>query len=604
MNSEEFLNTFKQLFSDKLNRRINPSIITKEIAENIYYLELCTDSYKIMKKEFKNYLKNSNLHELNLRDVVMYFTSLHSNLNSFFLESRILCEEINECIFMEKDVLQKRDFLRIYFFKRLRDKIYELEEQIITNMLKIIKQKTEVNLMNDVLSFLKEFKVYNYFFGKLSKKNVQILRKENFFQKINKEKKICVIYNTLRREKKRFLIQKFYRKMEGDFLKKYFKFDVEDLFSFKKKSLEKFFKLVEKSKRNEEFYKKLNDFLEIAVNFDEFCYFILKIKNFKEVVDGLHLNDKFKNEVVNEISNSLEKFILTHEKSFINELAESIREKDLDYLKIVTIFFKYCTDKEEFGDLLGEVFGDLLLSLKTEKLEKFLSICDEEKIGKNCIFKLENMLIEIQTKKMCKKSEITTISSVFWPKFRNDFLDFPELENIKSKFLVEEKRKNPKIKYEFNDIISLCEIFFNGSKLTLTLIQYKIMLIINETDMTYQQLKSYFNTEFFDENFRLLIENKVILETDGLLTLTSNPIDSLVIPSSFPRIDLEKQECQEKTSYLLIDAKVMSIMKKEKRMKEQTLRRKIKENKLEERVDLLVEKGYLKRADGEIIYNP
>ncbi|KCZ75421.1 hypothetical protein H311_03603, partial [Anncaliia algerae PRA109] len=456
------INHLKRIFKDKLNNKQHPSILTKEISENICILGLSVETYKPIVRSFSKYLNNKNLATLSLEEIISYFNGLNERINLFFSESKILMNEINDELFLLKEVFVKKEFIQVKLKKKISLKIKSLEENIIKNMLKMIKQKTKAELINQMLIFFKKFNVFSYFFKRLSKKTIQMLRKENLSKKLSKEKKVRTIWKILRREKQRIFMKSFFKKVEKAFLKKYLKLTTEDLFSFKDKNLKILLKLIIKSKKSEEFLAKISQFIEKdSISFEEFSIATIKLQQIKRFIKQIKMNEAKRNDFATKIEEFMEKFILKNESVHFKEFSDSAKIKE-NFI-FAGIFLRFTSEAEQFINLIKEAFSDELLNNQLEGAQEFIKSCKEEEVGNNLIYKLECMVNEVLSKKICGRSEITTISSIFWPKFENYEFDFPELQKIKSKFFLEEQKKDSKLKYEFNDLISLCEVDFNGS---------------------------------------------------------------------------------------------------------------------------------------------
>lgn len=288
------------------------------------------------------------------------------------------------------------------------------------------------------------------------------------------------------------------------------------------------------------------------------------------------------------------------------------RHSALELCKSLVMVLKFASKKEVFDTHLRARAADFLLRNDPAFPKDFLQCSKSAGIGSNWIYKLETMCEEAETRIMASAGEILYVRSCFWPKYKSCNLGIPELESIKKKFIKEERRKNPRVAIHFVDTVSLCEISIHGRALVVTLVQYRILSLVAENTKTMQELEALVCFENFAEHYEPLLRCRLLVNVDGYLALTSqSSFDTDCLPTCFGRqvesraqahngdTDSEKRGC-------VLDCEIMSTLKREKRTKETVLCRRLRArlDLFTLRVNMLIEKTYLKREGCDLVYIP
>lgn len=284
----------------------------------------------------------------------------------------------------------------------------------------------------------------------------------------------------------------------------------------------------------------------------------------------------------------------------------------LELCRSLATVLKFASKKEVFDSLLRARAADFLLRNDSAFPRDFLQCSRSAGIGSNWTYKLEVMCEEAETRIMASAGEILYVRSCFWPRYKSCSLGIPELESIKRKFAKEERRKNPRVAIKFVDAVSLCEVSVGGRALVVTLVQYRILSLVAEERRTRQELEALVCFENFAEHYEPLLRCRLLVKVGGRLSLSlQSNFDTDCLPASFGKQDEQRAQAHggdtdaEKRGAAL-DCEIMSILKREKRTKEAVLCRRLRARLdfFTLRVNLLAEKAYLKREDGDLVYIP
>lgn len=284
----------------------------------------------------------------------------------------------------------------------------------------------------------------------------------------------------------------------------------------------------------------------------------------------------------------------------------------LELCRSLATVLKFASKKEAFDSLLRARAADFLLRNDPAFPIDFLQCSRSVGIGSNWSYKLETMCEEAETRTIASAGEILYVRSCFWPRYKSCNLGIPELESIKKKFIKEERRKNPRVAISFVDTVSLCEVSVGGKVLVVTLVQYRILSLVAEERRTIQELEALVRFENFAEHYEPLLRCRMLVKVGGRLALPSqSSFDTDCLPAGFGKQD--EQRAQARGGYTdaekrggILDCEIMSILKREKRTKEAALCRRLR-TRLDfftSRVNMLVEKAYLKRESGDLVYIP
>ncbi|KAF7682589.1 Cullin-4B [Astathelohania contejeani] len=350
--------------------------------------------------------------------------------------------------------------------------------------------------------------------------------------------------------------------------------------------------------------KNIKIYIQKMFSANNFVEFMNCRKVIEEIIEGCFEND--------------DEIILAIEKEFINGIEDnesSLRNKSNEYidkfLRAEMIYDDYCynamtflfsrsKDSESFEKEYRIYLGNRILSHSViiDKEEKMLK--NFTKVLKyNLVQKIEYMLRDYKNYKENINSEAFMIRMCKWPEYENIEFDIPaELKAIQNRIEKKERKK----KLRWINTIGSCIIELNNRTLRISILQYHILTqILNKKSIQ----EFYLNEHYLELREKGLVneKNEINCNYDGPYCIIPK-----FKPTNFKNASQERLVKDEYNGR--IDSFLMQIMKREKNVVKSELINQCRSqedwsiDKIENRIELLIEKGYLGLERGSIKYIP
>ena len=622
-------NIFRCYFNNEV--RV-PYGVVRSNCQDIYFYNLVPLFYSKLIGYAKNELKEAKLEGLALEETVEYFRTLRSNMRCFYKDAYPLMVEGNRII-RKKSFKPSPDTFKHSIYRLLRKKLKSVSEVLSREVVRIIVKDRECKksprVVRQAFRLFIHYRLFSLVLDRLSQKLVEVYTKE--CEEPDIDKRVCKIYMLVDKEGKNRYLKGIFRTLEKIFLQSVLCSDLELFFRISRE--ETFRYLTDMYIRGhgvDSFYQKIEAFsarYKIS-GFMDYHMLLEKLEVFKKGTEDVFLIEKIDLLIRKATAENENKIIIdgieTVSSSYCpvendagkkgpskKDLQAYVAKRQKLSLSLAKIL-KFTTKREEFDAHFRVRCADFLLRNEVCFASDFLKCAKAENLMPNCIYRIEVMLEESETRLMTSASEILYIRSCYWPRYENTNAKISELESIKRRFIREEKRKNPRVEVNFVDSISLCEIDFCGAPLVVTVFQYKMLSLLARGRKRKKDLEDIINLTSFDEHYNPLVECRLVAEKDGVLEIQPGDVDRGCLPTSFSKkIEKSKHKTKDKDaedekSGNILDCNIMKIMKRERRAKEAVLCRRLRSrlDLFTARVNMLVEKAYLKRENNDIIYMP
>ena len=285
---------------------------------------------------------------------------------------------------------------------------------------------------------------------------------------------------------------------------------------------------------------------------------------------------------------------------FVNSL-DCVTSRSTDLYEFSGIIYNFISEKEMYEQQLRKTLCFRLINNITtvEEEEKFINLY-KVNAGDVYSYKMLNILEDFKKRIIFNNSEIMMIRKFQWAEFENTNVFLKSLDNLKKKYedeIVKFERK----KIIWMDLLSSVDVEIFNKNFTLSLLQYKILLNLNNKE--YIRNLDYLHKK----ELNILLEYKLVVLKDDNFYLNED-CEGCCLNINKHSIVKNKSEFSTKltrdcTSEVL-DSKIMLQLKKNKTLKISQLNSLAEQNRIFERLDILEKKGFCKIEDDTVSYCP
>lgn len=285
---------------------------------------------------------------------------------------------------------------------------------------------------------------------------------------------------------------------------------------------------------------------------------------------------------------------------FVNSL-DCVTSRSTDLYEFSGIIYNFISEKEMYEQQLRKTLCFRLINNITtvEEEEKFINLY-KVNAGDVYSYKMLNILEDFKKRIIFNNSEIMMIRKFQWAEFENTNVFLKSLDNLKKKYedeIVKFERK----KIIWMDLLSSVDVEIFNKNFTLSLLQYKILLNLNNKE--YIRNLDYLHKK----ELNILLEYKLVVLKDDNFYLNED-CEGCCLNINKHSIVKNKSEfstelTRDCTSEVL-DSKIMLQLKKNKTLKISQLNSLAEQNRILERLDILEKKGFCKIEDDTVSYCP
>lgn len=285
---------------------------------------------------------------------------------------------------------------------------------------------------------------------------------------------------------------------------------------------------------------------------------------------------------------------------FVNSL-DCVTSRSTDLYEFSGIIYNFISEKEMYEQQLRKTLCFRLINNITtvEEEEKFINLY-KVNAGDVYSYKMLNILEDFKKRIIFNNSEIMMIRKFQWAEFENTNVFLKSLDNLKKKY-EDEIAKFERKKIIWMDLLSSVDVEIFNKNFTLSLLQYKILLNLNNKE--YIRNLDYLHKK----ELNILLEYKLVVLKDDNFYLNED-CEGCCLNINKHSIVKNKSEFSTKltrdcTSEVL-DSKIMLQLKKNKTLKISQLNSLAEQNRILERLDILEKKGFCKIEDDTVSYCP
>lgn len=281
-----------------------------------------------------------------------------------------------------------------------------------------------------------------------------------------------------------------------------------------------------------------------------------------------------------------------------------------DIFRVVGEVLYLCDGKDLLKQLLREGLANRLLSRSYVSLDREQLLANAMDVGRIHSHKMRCMLKDFSEREVFMNSEILFLRMCKWPEYKDVDLVIPDLKKIRKRY-EECALKNQKKRVRWMNILSSCELEVLGIPVTVTLVQYYMLMLLKEKPVKVEDMNV---CEFWDVHLEILVRNGlVVVENDHYLLDTGWEVGSIkvpFVPESFSVLNVsEASKAFDESESLknVLDCKIIRTMKYNKVLSKKELRRLVggcSEEVFDEEVESLVKRDFLAVEDGNIKYLP
>lgn len=285
---------------------------------------------------------------------------------------------------------------------------------------------------------------------------------------------------------------------------------------------------------------------------------------------------------------------------FVNSL-DCVTSRSTDLYEFSGIIYNFISEKEMYEQQLRKTLCFRLINNITtvEEEEKFINLY-KVNAGDVYSYKMLNILEDFKKRIIFNNSEIMMIRKFQWAEFENTNVFLESLDNLKRKY-EDEIAKFERKKIIWMDLLSSVDVEIFNKNFTLSLLQYKILLNLNNKE--YIRNLDYLHKK----ELNILLEYKLVVLKDDNFYLNEDcegcclniNKHSIVKNKSEFSIELTRDCTSE-----VLDSKIMLQLKKNKTLKISQLNSLAEQNRIFERLDILEKKGFCKIEDDTVSYCP
>lgn len=285
---------------------------------------------------------------------------------------------------------------------------------------------------------------------------------------------------------------------------------------------------------------------------------------------------------------------------FVNSL-DCVTSRSTDLYEFSGIIYNFISEKEMYEQQLRKTLCFRLINNITtvEEEEKFINLY-KVNAGDVYSYKMLNILEDFKKRIIFNNSEIMMIRKFQWAEFENTNVFLKSLDNLKKKY-EDEIAKFERKKIIWMDLLSSVDVEIFNKNFTLSLLQYKILLNLNNKE--YIRNLDYLHKK----ELNILLEYKLVVLKDDNFYLNED-CEGCCLNINKHSIVKNKSEfstelTRDCTSEVL-DSKIMLQLKKNKTLKISQLNSLAEQNRIFERLDILEKKGFCKIEDDTVSYCP
>ena len=285
---------------------------------------------------------------------------------------------------------------------------------------------------------------------------------------------------------------------------------------------------------------------------------------------------------------------------FVNSL-DCVTSRSTDLYEFSGIIYNFISEKEMYEQQLRKTLCFRLINNITtvEEEEKFINLY-KVNAGDVYSYKMLNILEDFKKRIIFNNSEIMMIRKFQWAEFENTNVFLESLDNLKRKY-EDEIAKFERKKIIWMDLLSSVDVEIFNKNFTLSLLQYKILLNLNNKE--YIRNLDYLHKK----ELNILLEYKLVVLKDDNFYLNEDcegcclniNKHSIVKNKSEFSIELTRDCTSE-----VLDSKIMLQLKKNKTLKISQLNSLAEQNRIFERLDILEKKGFCKIEEDTVSYCP
>ncbi|WUR02982.1 cullin protein [Vairimorpha necatrix] len=487
----------------------------------------------------------------------------------------------------------------------------------------LVKKKLETLKNEFIFKTATEFLMDNY--EKTNKKleaNEEIKNNIEANKEIEKFYMVNEFYNlNFVEDLKKIIINRFVNKIiECDINKiKIFLENInDDLLNIKNRIFNEVAKEINKIKilkclENKEYLEFNASLFENAKDkYKEYIIFYLNNKFNDNKMDKEYVNNilkiyleykKFDDFVKSVIFNWLKNLNINFDK-FVNVL-NSGEGKSTELFEFLGILYNFITEKEAYEkSLRTKLCYRLINNLSTiEEEEYFISIY--KTFTKDIyVYKMVDCIEDFKNRIFFYNCEIMMMRKFQWAEFKNVEIFNSDLSKLKNKY------ENQIAKFErkkicWMDSLSTVEVEIYGKEAVLNLVQYDILLNINNLDLIKilnenKDQEKILNIKILQDNGLLKIENeKFFINKDfECKNFNIKERELLEINLSYETSKNKKHQSE------VLDSKIMSRLKKYKKLEIIDLLDISNKSEIIQRLEILEKKGYCHVKNEEVLYKP
>ena len=285
---------------------------------------------------------------------------------------------------------------------------------------------------------------------------------------------------------------------------------------------------------------------------------------------------------------------------FVNSL-DCVTSRSTDLYEFSGIIYNFISEKEMYEQQLRKTLCFRLINNITtvEEEEKFINLY-KVNAGDVYSYKMLNILEDFKKRIIFNNSEIMMIRKFQWAEFENTNVFLESLDNLKRKY-EDEIAKFERKKIIWMDLLSSVDVEIFNKNFTLSLLQYKILLNLNNKE--YIRNLDYLHKK----ELNILLEYKLVVLKDDNFYLNED-CEGCCLNINKHSIVKNKSEfstelTRDCTSEVL-DSKIMLQLKKNKTLKISQLNSLAEQNRIFERLDILEKKGFCKIEEDTVSYCP
>lgn len=598
---------------------------------NIYVRDLAPLLYPKLVRHARHEILRAGV-DLHVAKILEHFKRLRRNMDCFYNDASLLTMEGNRAV-RSSSLKPYSNVFRHAVYAAMRKKLRRISEVLSAEIVKIIASDRECRgsprLVTRGLRLFMRYKLFPLVLDGLVHKLIDVYSEE--CSDTDLDERVYKIYKLMSRERDNKYLKYVFKTVENRFLTSILDRDLEVFFQLKRDRTSSYLiELYVRAYGMDGFCQKLEQFAgkyKLA-NFTDLNLVLRRLSVFRcrtpeaavvEKIDSLVSRIVTENEdlVIFDGIDTVSDAYLGAENTLGSAGAyKADRKGAVDSHKELNAslaqVLRFATRKEDFDTHLRRRVADFLLRNELSIAKDFVSHAKAAKIASTHIHRIEVMCEEAETRLMASTSEILYVRSCYWPSYEDWGVKIPELEDIKKKFIKEEKRKNPRVVIRFVDSVSLCEIELCGHPLVVTAIQYKILDLLVSGRKRRAYLEETLSFRAFSDHYDPLVRSGVVAEVSGNVVITYGGMQTRCLPTVFNKRDEnvglkpDTMNAEAERKGNMLDSEIMNALKREKRAKEAVLCRRLK-SRLDfftVRIGMLVEKGYLRREGNDLVYVP